>query len=229
MEWLIVALDDLLSGFFLVIAVIAVVEEASHKVHTSLLNRKPDYFTMLWVLLSVTLNIVVTSMICFRILRVRALTRRVLSPEMSNMYTSIVTMLIESAAPLSIIGIGFAITAARNSPLLYAFGFVWSMFCVESESHFEGGSLTCVSLFCQSLSSQMIVLRVAMNRGWLRETANELNTVLAFAQTVTTREQSQMGCMTVYNTGDMSPKRPDTSTTKDMRATGVVSFVEHAK
>ena len=131
---LVVALDDLLLGFSLVIAVIAVVEEALYKDHTSLLNSKPDYFTMLWVVLSVTLNVIVTSMICFRILRVRAITRKVLPPEMSNMYTSTVTMLIESAAPLSIIGIGFAITAARNSPLLYAFGFVWAMFCVESES-----------------------------------------------------------------------------------------------
>jgi len=75
----------------------------------------------------------------------------------------------------------------------------------------------------------MIILRVAMNRGWRRETANELNTALVFAQPVTIHEQSQVGRMTICNTEDpMSPKRPDTSTTKDTRATGVVSFVEHA-
>jgi len=134
MEWLIVALDDLLLGFSLVVAVIAVVEDALQRVHITILNHKAVYFAMLWASLSVTLNVIVTSMICFRILRVRALTRQVLPPEMSNMYTSIVTILIESAAPLSILGIGFVITTARNTPLLYAFGFVWSMFCVESES-----------------------------------------------------------------------------------------------
>ena len=39
----------------------------------------------------------------------------------------------------------------------------------------------CVSLFCQSLSPQMIILRVAMGHGWLKETVNENNTALVFA------------------------------------------------
>jgi hypothetical protein len=85
-----------------------------------------------WVSLSVGLNIIVTSMICFRILRMRALTQEALSPEMSKMYTSIVAMLIESAAPLSIIGIGLVVTSAQKGPLVFAFGQVWTMFCVES-------------------------------------------------------------------------------------------------
>ena len=37
------------------------------------------------------------------------------------------------------------------------------------------------SPFFQSLSPQMIILRVAMGRGWLKETMNEINTMLAFA------------------------------------------------
>jgi hypothetical protein len=60
--------------------------------------------------------------------------REVLSPEMSSMYTSIATMLIESAAPFSILGIGLVVTAAQKGPLVFAFGYVWSIFCVKSQS-----------------------------------------------------------------------------------------------
>ena len=62
----------------------------------------------------------------------RALTREVLSPEMSRMYTSIAAMLIESAAPFSVLGIGLVVTAAQKGPLVFAFGYVWTTFCVES-------------------------------------------------------------------------------------------------
>ena len=98
----------------------------------SLMNVKPAYFAVPWVALSLGLNIIVTSMICLRLLRMRALIREVLSPEMSRMYTSVVAILIESAAPLSILGIGLVIAAAQKSPLMFAFAWVWSLFCVES-------------------------------------------------------------------------------------------------
>ena len=39
----------------------------------------------------------------------------------------------------------------------------------------------CVSLFCQSLSPQMIILRVAMGHGWLKETADEISATPVFA------------------------------------------------
>jgi hypothetical protein len=87
-----------------------------------------------WVSLSVGLNVIVTSMICFRILRMRTIVREVLSPEMSRMYTSIVAMLIESAAPFSILGIGIVVTAVLRVPPVLAFAHVWAMFCVESHS-----------------------------------------------------------------------------------------------
>jgi len=89
---------------------------------------------MPWISLSVGLNIIVTSMICFRLLRMRAVLREVLAPEMARMYTNVAAMLVESAAPISILGIGVVITSARNGPLAFAFGYVWNTFYVESES-----------------------------------------------------------------------------------------------
>jgi hypothetical protein len=117
---------------FTVVSIITVVESAMPG--TVILKGKPIKLAVPWVSLSVGLNIIVTSMICFRLMRMRARIRQVLSPELSNMYSSIATMLIESAAPLSILGTGLVVTAAQRGPLVFAFGYVWSMFCVESKS-----------------------------------------------------------------------------------------------
>ena len=97
-----------------------------------MLKGNPIKLAVPWVALSVSLNVIVTSMICFRLMRMRARMREVLSTDLSGMYTSIATMLIESAAPFSIIGIGLVITAAQKGPLVFAFGYVWSIFCVKS-------------------------------------------------------------------------------------------------
>jgi hypothetical protein len=75
----------------------------------------------------------------------------------------------------------------------------------------------------------MIILRVAMNRGWLRETAHELGTALVFAPPATMiheQSQTQVGHTTICETEDTtSPNRPDTSTTKGVKATGVSSLL----
>jgi hypothetical protein len=84
-----------------------------------------------WISLSVSLNIIITSMICFRLLRMRASLREMHSPEMSNMYTGIAAMLVESAAVFSILGIGVIVMAARNDPLIFALSHVWTIFSVE--------------------------------------------------------------------------------------------------
>ena len=118
--------------FSAVISIITVVESAIPG--TSMLKGKPIKLAVPWVALSVSLNVIVTSMICFRLMRMRTRMREVLSPEMSNMYTGIATMLIESAAPFSILGIGLVVTALQKGPLVFAFGFVWSIFCVKSQS-----------------------------------------------------------------------------------------------
>ena len=85
-----------------------------------------------WFSLSVGLNIIVTLMICFRLIRMRALLKQALAPEMSSMYTNIAAMVVESSAPFSIVGIGLLITTIRNGPLSPAFAYVWNMFYVCS-------------------------------------------------------------------------------------------------
>jgi hypothetical protein len=117
--------------FFTVLEITAIVQLAQPR--SSFLDGKL-HVGMPWISLSVGLNIVVTSMICFRLLRMRAVLREVLAPEMARMYTNVAAMLIESAAPTSILGVGVVITSARNGALAFAFGYVWNTFYVESES-----------------------------------------------------------------------------------------------
>ena len=76
----------------------------------------------------------------------------------------------------------------------------------------------------------MIILRVAMGHGWLKETVKEINTVLTFTASHTVHEQSQGVRVMIYNTGGPisgpgMPADSDTSTKKHMSVTGVASFV----
>ena len=78
----------------------------------------------------------------------------------------------------------------------------------------------------------MIILRVAMGHGLLKETVKEISTGLVFAERPTTHEQSQGICMTVYSTSTEVPiTLPGTSdishstVKKRMSAADVVSLV----
>ena len=74
--------------------------------------------------------------------------RKALIEEMSDMYTNIAVMLIESAAVFSVLGIALIVMAARNEPLTFAFSHVWTMFSVElSTVPSIEENLNCVSSF----------------------------------------------------------------------------------
>ncbi|EGO00656.1 hypothetical protein SERLA73DRAFT_105004 [Serpula lacrymans var. lacrymans S7.3] len=133
--------------------------------------------------LTISLNIIVTALICFRLLYLSRILRHALSPSPSSishstgatglsargeamhavradnlnssgvntsLYTSVVAIMIESAAPYTIMGIMFLVPYARGSETAIAFGQVWA-------------KITC-------LSPQLIVLRVVTHRAWGRDT-----------------------------------------------------------
>ncbi|EIM88470.1 uncharacterized protein STEHIDRAFT_167753 [Stereum hirsutum FP-91666 SS1] len=126
-----------------------------------ILDGKSENFGVPWVTLTVSLNIILTSMICGRLLFMRRQVRSVLSPEMASMYTNIMAILIESALPFTLLGIAFLVTYVRNDSIATAFAFVWGAFC--------------------AISPQMILLRVAMGRGWTSQTVSEVTGTMAFA------------------------------------------------
>jgi hypothetical protein len=157
------------------------------------------------------------------------------------MYTSIAAMLIESAAPISILGIGLIIIAARNGPIIFAFAYIWTMFCVESESSHAlilstpKANLAKLSPhFCQSLSPQIIILWVSMGRGWLKETTDENTTALVFAEAPMVRDRSQ-GVRTTVSNGEelisgsgIPTNRSEASIEEQTRSTANLSVVSLA-
>ncbi|KAJ3859560.1 hypothetical protein EV359DRAFT_75562 [Lentinula novae-zelandiae] len=152
-----------------VLVVITVVESALPGAF--LLNGTAANFGVPWVLLSVSLNVILTAMICGRLLMMRHMVHSSLSFELGNTYTSIMAILVESALPFSVVGVGFVITFAKNSPTSDAFAYVWGMFC--------------------SLSPQLIILRVAMGRGWSRDTVQEVSGQIVFAHSQSIAEHGE--------------------------------------
>ena len=74
----------------------------------------------------------------------------------------------------------------------------------------------------------MIILRVSMRRGWLKETANKLTSAVEFAESVTAHEQRQKDGTMTYNiqlltadpgTGTLSHNSDDSAMRKHISAT----------
>lgn len=91
-------------------------------------------FGVPWASLSVSLNIIVTTLIIYKLLHGRKQLKKVLPRDALEMYTGISAILIESALPFSILGIVFAVTYGKNLDEGPAFLFVWATFCVRHSS-----------------------------------------------------------------------------------------------
>ncbi|KAF8641523.1 hypothetical protein AX16_009901 [Volvariella volvacea WC 439] len=100
--------------------------------------------------LSISLNIILTLAISGRLLYVQNRIKRALGVEHSQMYTSIASMLVESAALYTIWGLVFLICYARNTP-------------------FQNIVLPPLGQV-QGIAPVLILLRVAQGRAWTKET-----------------------------------------------------------
>ncbi|KAF9228296.1 hypothetical protein BS17DRAFT_799667 [Gyrodon lividus] len=113
---------------------------------------------------SIALNIVLTCLICGRIMHHGRQTRKYLGPGSTTTYYGVVSIIVESAIPYSLSGIAFVVAYALTSDLTIFFLSIYVMF-------------TC-------LSPQMLILRVASGRGWNRNTATQTVTGMAFRRSV---------------------------------------------
>ncbi|KAK7041694.1 hypothetical protein VNI00_008983 [Paramarasmius palmivorus] len=111
-------------------------------------------FGIPYIALTLSVNITVTTLICGRLLTARNQMKSLLGPHHARTYTNIIAMMIESAAPFTVLGIIFAITYALHSSISIAFVQVWGDFC--------------------AISPQLIILRVAMGRAWSKEISQSL-------------------------------------------------------
>ncbi|KAJ2913709.1 hypothetical protein MD484_g6701, partial [Candolleomyces efflorescens] len=106
------------------------------------------------IFLTVSTNIIVTALITFRLLRARRALEKVLPSADMRVYTSVIAILVESAAPLTIIGIVTAIVQQwASAPRTLAFH-VCNML-------FQG----LFYIFC-TLSPHMIIFRVTTGRSF---------------------------------------------------------------
>ncbi|KAJ6570158.1 hypothetical protein DFH09DRAFT_1154196 [Mycena vulgaris] len=113
-------------------------------------------FGIPWLVLTITFNVITTSMITIRLFKISRGMRRVLSKERADVYIGVIAILVESALPFTLLGIGYLVTYVRADSESLAFADVWGCFV--------------------SLSPQAIILRVAMGSAWSKKTVTQHNT-----------------------------------------------------
>ncbi len=80
---------------------------------------------------TIVLNIVITTLICLRLFYFSRRIKHILGPDGAKTYTGIAAILIESAAPYSLVGLMFLIPYARQSETAIGFGQVWAKMTVR--------------------------------------------------------------------------------------------------
>lgn len=81
------------------------------------------------------LNVMVTVLICGRIIYFSKDLREVLGEDASRTYTGAVSIIVESALPYTLSGIAYVVTTGLNSPLSIFFLSVYGMFTVRQSSN----------------------------------------------------------------------------------------------
>jgi len=123
---------------------------------------------------SIALNVLVTSLICGRILLHARRLQNTLGRSVTRAYTGVASIIIESALPYTLSGITFLVSYGSNSQTSTLFLSFYVMF-------------TCIS-------PQMLVLRVVTGRAWTKETTYENNTAIAFpAHEISARTETDFG------------------------------------
>ncbi|EAU86373.1 hypothetical protein CC1G_05367 [Coprinopsis cinerea okayama7 len=144
--------------------------QTSVRALTKLLNRADPakfsatggYVHPTVVALTIILNILITSMIAYRLIRAQRTLSKVLPGRNMKVYSGAVGILIESAFPLTFFGIGSTITE------MLALAYVerqpwWLRNMATAGSILNGFYYTFVAL-----SPQMIIFRVTTGRSWMR-------------------------------------------------------------
>ncbi|KAJ7039532.1 hypothetical protein C8F04DRAFT_1254813 [Mycena alexandri] len=111
-------------------------------------------FGIPWIVLTIVFNILVTAMIAVRLFSVHSKVNRVVGKAVRKRYTGLLAILVESAAPFTILGVVYLALYIKELPESLAFADIWGCFV--------------------SLSPQAIILRVAMGGAWTKDTFNQL-------------------------------------------------------
>jgi len=145
--WIVILLPASILLTSTVLSVLATVESALP--NAAIFTGRALSFTIPWIALTVTFNVVVTALICGRITMAYVAVKKFGRNEAARERWGIVAILIESALPFSVLGIVVAVIFGKQSQTVSAFADVW-------------GNMV-------GLSPQLIILRVAMGRAWTKE------------------------------------------------------------
>ncbi|KAG2091850.1 uncharacterized protein F5147DRAFT_643041 [Suillus discolor] len=133
-------------------AIMMVIESAMPM--TNLWQGLTAQFGISWVALTVSFNIIVTTLIFSRLLFFYRRARSVLDDEQRSLYTGIMAILVESSLPFTILGIACLVTYIQGIPSATAVEIVWAAFVV--------------------LTPQLIILRVASGVAWSKDMASNI-------------------------------------------------------
>ncbi|EJF62052.1 hypothetical protein DICSQDRAFT_136160 [Dichomitus squalens LYAD-421 SS1] len=121
-------------------------------------------YTLAYTSVAISSNLLVSALICARILFLARHTRAALGDEAAHMYTNAVALVVESALAYAVCGVVYVVFLAVQSPMSVMFASFYVMF-------------TC-------LASQMIVLRVLMGRAWTQEAVAHSTTRIQFTTAI---------------------------------------------
>ncbi|KAA1474020.1 hypothetical protein DENSPDRAFT_803462 [Dentipellis sp. KUC8613] len=166
------------------------------------LARTYSQFAVAWIALSVTLNVILTTLISVRLLVMRSLIRSILPARVGAKYTSIVSIFVESALPLSLLGIGVIVTYAVKSPVELAISFIWGVLCATSP--------------------QLIIFRVAIGSGWSKDIFSQVTQAAGSGVLFDTPPSSdaavtQPGPLMFYPSAKDRPSKADQSVDSELQ------------
>jgi hypothetical protein len=176
-KWWVALVPALMFCTSTALAIMTVVSSALP--NASIFTGPAKGFGVPWVALTVSLNVLVTLIISSRLLIARHKVRAALTPGISDVYTGVVAVLVESAAPFTILGIGFLIAFAKELDVEIAFAFIWGTLC--------------------AVSPQLIIMRVSMGKAWSKSTVSQFaghNSTMVFHRPSQSQQQRSIGLET---------------------------------
>ncbi|KIK96607.1 hypothetical protein PAXRUDRAFT_293772 [Paxillus rubicundulus Ve08.2h10] len=111
--------------------------------------------------ISVFLNITVSSIICFRMMRHAMKVKEQLGNEYASAYFVVVSIVVESVLPYALSGLAFLVSSGIGSQSSITF--------------------FCVYILVMCISSQVLILRVIMGRAWNKDTGPPQVTTIKFS------------------------------------------------
>ncbi|EAU82987.2 hypothetical protein CC1G_09249 [Coprinopsis cinerea okayama7 len=109
------------------------------------------------IFIFVTLHIVITSLISYRLVKARQWMSRSVKAADDKVYTNVIAMLVESAAILTVVGAGYAVSSAIWGN--------WTAYRVKWFFYMGYSSMI-------ALAPQMIIFRVAIGTSWVKRPEN---------------------------------------------------------